>query len=139
MRSDEGGGGNVAAHARVAQLGEGPALDLPDPLAGEVEVLPHLRKGAGLALVETEAQLENAALALVEVLQHLSDVLALKSSGRLLEGKLGVGVLEEVTQLGVAVVTHRKVDGDGVGRDGQGQLDLLDVETGLLGDLLHRG
>src|SRR5207245_6148619 len=75
MRSDEGGRGDIAADARVAQLGQGPALDLADALAGEVEVLPHLRQGAGLALVEAEAQIEDPALPPVEGLGTLRDSL----------------------------------------------------------------
>src|SRR3546814_14701077 len=52
--------------ARVAELRHGTGFDLADALAGEVEVLPDLFEGAGLATVEAEAQLQDLALAVVE-------------------------------------------------------------------------
>src|SRR5579859_2698176 len=51
--------------ARVAQLGDGPGLDLADPLPGEVEVAPDLLEGAGLPAVEAEAETDDLALAVV--------------------------------------------------------------------------
>src|SRR5688572_15494284 len=52
--------------ARVAELAHRPGLDLADPLACEVEVLADLFECARLAAVESEAELEDLALALVE-------------------------------------------------------------------------
>ena len=53
----------LAAAGRVAQLAQGFGLDLADPLAGDVEFLAHFLKGAGPAVLETEAELEDASLA----------------------------------------------------------------------------
>ena len=50
----------------MAQLRHGPSLDLADPLPGEVEVLPDLFEGAGLAAVEAEAELQDLALPIVQ-------------------------------------------------------------------------
>ena len=51
---------------RVPQLAHGPGLDLADALTGEIEALAHLFEGAGLTSVESEAELQDLALALVE-------------------------------------------------------------------------
>src|SRR4051794_34969240 len=56
---------------RVTQLRHRPGLDLADALPGEVKVLPHLFERPRLAPVETEAEGEDLALALVERGQQL--------------------------------------------------------------------
>jgi hypothetical protein len=52
----------LARTARVAQLAQCLRLDLADPLAGHVELLAHFLEGAGAAVLETEAELEDASL-----------------------------------------------------------------------------
>ena len=51
---------------RVPQLRHGPCLDLADPLAGQVEVLPDLLEGPGFTAVQPEPELQDLALPLVE-------------------------------------------------------------------------
>ena len=53
----------MAGAAGMAELAEGLGLDLADTLAGDVELLTHLLKSAGAAVVETEAELDDVLLA----------------------------------------------------------------------------
>src|SRR4029079_17154265 len=92
---------------RVAQLAHRPCLDLADALAGEVEVLPDLLQRAWLAAVETEAQLEDLPLALVERGEQAGDLLGQQRGGGHLERRLGRAVLDDVAELGVAVFPER--------------------------------
>ena len=58
----------------VPQLRHGTGFDLANALAGEVEVLADLFERARLATVETEAQLEDLAFALVERGEQAGDL-----------------------------------------------------------------
>src|SRR3954469_7510135 len=58
---------------RVAQLRHRPSFDLADALAGEVEVLTDFFERAGLPAIETEPQLEDLALTLVERREQAGD------------------------------------------------------------------
>ena len=91
---------------RVPQLRHRPGLDLADALAGETEVLGHLLERALAATVEAEAQAQDRALALVEHLEHLGDLAGKQRHRRRVERRGGVAVLDEVAELGVAVVAH---------------------------------
>src|SRR6185369_3725372 len=73
----------------VTQLRHGPGFDLADPLPGQVEVLPHLFEGAGLAPVQAETQLEDLPLTLVERREQAGDLLGQERGGGHLEGGLG--------------------------------------------------
>ena len=57
---------------RVAHFSQGLGLDLPDALAGDLELFAHLLEGAGVAVGQAEAQLEHFALALGERGQHVA-------------------------------------------------------------------
>ena len=105
LDGEEVAGAGVAR--RVAQLRHGAGLDLADALTGEVEVLADLFEGAGLAPVEAEAQLEDLALTLVERAEQPGDLLGQQRGGRHLEGRLGRAVLDDVAELGVAVLAER--------------------------------
>src|SRR3954463_6398790 len=55
---------------RVTELRERLGLDLPDALARHAELLAHLFERADLAVIETEPQSHDCALAIVELLQR---------------------------------------------------------------------
>ena len=116
----------------VTQLGHRPSLDLADALTGEVEVLAHLLERAGLAAVEAEAEAEDLALPLVERGEQAGDLLGEQCGGGHLEGGLGRAVLDDVTQLGVAVLTERLGQRERLGREAQrlGDLVLGHLEVG---------
>ena len=135
-----GSDGEQVAGAGVArgvpQLGHRPRLDLADPLTGEVEVLADLFQGARLAAVEAEAELQDLALALVERRQQPVDLERQEGGGGHLEGRLGRAVLDDVAELGVAVLPQRLGERERLGPEPErldelvlGQLD-LDAELG---------
>ena len=70
-------------------------------------MLADLFERARLAAVETEAQLQDLALALVERRQQAGDLLGQQRGGGDLERRLGRTVLDDVTELGVAVLAQR--------------------------------
>src|SRR5271165_495701 len=96
----------AGVRGRVTQLGHGPGLDLTDPLPGQVEVLADLLEGPGLAPVEPEAQAQDLALALVERREEAPDLVGQQGDGGHLERRLGRPVLDDVAQLGVAVLAQ---------------------------------
>src|SRR5688500_7898212 len=59
---------------RVPQFGHGASFDLADALTSEIEVLADFFERAGLAAIETEPQLEDLALALVERSEQAGDL-----------------------------------------------------------------
>src|SRR5581483_11520387 len=105
---------------RVPQLRHRACLDLADALAGEVEVLAHLFERARLAAVEAEAQLQDLALALVERGQQPGDLLGQQRGGGDFEGRLRGAVLDDVAELGVAVLAQRLGERQWLGRKAQG-------------------
>ena len=70
-------------------------------------MLADLFERPGLAAVEPEAQLEDLALPLVEGAEQAGDLLGEQRGGRHLEGRLGGAVLDDVAQLGIAVLAQR--------------------------------
>src|SRR3954451_20356644 len=87
-------GGDFAQLLRVAeraQLLQALVLDLPDPLARDVERPPHLVKRAGMLAVQPVAELEDAALALRELAEDPAERLAAKRDLRgLVRERLGL-------------------------------------------------
>ena len=70
-------------------------------------MLADLFERAGLAAVEAEAELQDLALALVERGEQPRDLVGQQRGGGHLEGRLGRAVLDDVAELGVAVLAQR--------------------------------
>ena len=90
-------------------------------------MLPDLFERAGLAAVETEAELQDLALSLVERGEQASNFLGEERRGRNFEGRVGTAVLDHITEFGVAVFAQRL-----------GERQRLGGEAKRLGDLLFR-
>src|SRR5659263_559882 len=102
----------LAQALRVAvrlELGQRLGLDLADALARDAELLPDLFEGARVAARAAEAQLDDAALALREQLQHADELLALHDVVDLFDRRGGILVFDEVDQQRVALVADRRV------------------------------
>ncbi len=82
-------------------------------------MLADLFERAGLAAVEAEAELQDLALALVERREQPGDLLGQQRGGRHLERRLGRTVLDDVTELGVAVLAKRLGQRQRLGREAQ--------------------
>ena len=70
-------------------------------------MLADLVEGARLPTVEAEAQTEDLPFALVQGDQHLADLARQQRGRRRLEGRYRRAVLDNVTELGVAVFAQR--------------------------------
>src|SRR3954447_6942245 len=125
--------------ARVAQLGHRLRLDLPDPLTRDPVDLADLVEGARLAVGETEAQADDAGLPLRQRLQHAGQLVLHEREADRVDRHDGLGVLDEVAELAVALVADRLVEADrlpGVLLDLQ---HLVRGDVHLLGQLLRGG
>src|SRR5437016_2615049 len=111
---------------RMPQLRHRTGLDLTDALPGEAEVLGHFLERALAATVEPEAQREDRALALVEHRKHLGYLAGQQARRRVLEGRDRVAVLDEVAELGVAVVADGFVERHVVDGMDEAEIALLD-------------
>src|SRR5262249_37251326 len=121
------------------QLLERLVLDLPHPLARDVEGPPDLVQGPRVLAAEPVAELEHAALAVGEVLEGLLQRLLGKQLGGALEGGLGALIGDELAELRLLLVADRLLEGDrGLGR-ALDRVDLLGLDAGDLGDLLRGG
>src|SRR3954469_12693006 len=125
--------------AGVAELGHGLGLDLADPLAGDAVDLPDLVKGARLAVGEAEAQPDDAGLPLGEGLQHAGQLVLHEGEADRVDGDDRLGVLDEVAELAVALVTDGLVEADGLPGVLLDLQHLVRGDVHLLGQLLRGG
>src|SRR5215218_3320399 len=135
----------LPAAARVAELAQRLCLDLPDPLAGDVELLAHLLERPGAPVLEAEPELEDAPLATGERVEHRLHLLL----QQLVRGRLGRGeraaILDEVAEVRVLLLADRRLEGHGLLADLDDLADLLRGDDDLLalghrlGDLLDGG
>src|SRR5438445_536407 len=133
-----GMGTSPARARRTSLLRHRTGLDLTDALPGEAEVLGHFLERALAATVEPEAQREDRALALVEHRKHLGYLAGQQARRRVLEGRDRVAVLDEVAELGVAVVADGFVQRHGVDRVSEHLDDLLERQLCFAGQLGER-
>jgi hypothetical protein len=112
----------------VAQFGQDRGLDLPDPLAGDPVHLADLVQRPGPAVGQAEAQPHDTCLALGQRGEHRVELLLQQRERHRVDGHHGLGVLDEVAELGVALVADRLVGVGGVGDNAQ---PLSGVETDL--------
>src|SRR4029450_6777981 len=122
-----------------AQLLQALILDLPDPLARDLERPPDLVERPRLLAVEPVAQLEHPALPLRERPEDFrhrlppQDVL-----GQLVRERRQL-VGDEVPDLGLLVVADRLLERDGSLSAPANLVDLLDRQIQLVGDLDRAG
>src|SRR5262245_64051776 len=128
----------------MPELPERLRLDLADALAGDVELLAHLLEGPGAPVLQAEAELEHASLAARQRVEHRLDLLLEELVGGGLGRGQGAAVLDEVAEVGVLLLTDRRLQRDGLLRDLDDLADLLRRDLDLLalghrlGDLLDR-
>src|SRR5689334_13375097 len=133
---------HVAELLRLGQrlkLLERLVLDLPDPLARHVERAADLVERARMLAAEAVAQLEDAALAVAQVLQRLAQSLLGEDLGRALVRRLGALVGDELAELRLLLVADRLLERHRRLGRALDRVDLLRVDARDLGDLLGRG
>src|SRR3954447_9282062 len=114
-------------------------LDLADALARDIERPPDLVERARVLPAEPVPQLEDAALAVGEILQGLAQRFLGEDLGGPLVGGLGALVSDELTELRLLLVADRLLERDRRLRGALDRVDLLRIDAGDLGDLLRRG
>src|SRR5436190_6504325 len=117
------------------QLLQALVLDLPDPLARDVERPADLVERPRMLPVEPVAQLEHLPLARGEGAEDLPQRLLAQRHLRRLVRKLLVLVREEVSELRLVLVSDRLLERDRRLRAAPDVLDLLDRKVELLADL----
>ncbi len=115
--------------AGVTQLRHGLRLDLADALTRHAVDLADLVEGAGLPVGEAETQSDDARLTLRQRLEDRLQLILEKGERDRVDGHDGLGVLDEVTELTVALVADGLVERDGLPGV------LLDLQHLLRGDV----
>src|SRR3954471_9922202 len=121
-----GGDGNHVAEGRKTR--ERLALQLPHPLAGQIELVPDRLERPRLAL-EAEPQLEDPPLALGQRVERLANALPAKRLLGLLERVRGLAVGEEVAELALVVGADGLVERNRRLRGAERLVDVLDRKT----------
>src|SRR3954449_7207757 len=111
-------------------------LDLADALARDVERPPDLVERARVLPAQAVAQLEDAPLAIRQVLQRLAEGLLGEDLRRALVRRLGALVGDELAELRLLLVADRLLELDAPLGPLLDRLDLLGVDAGDLGDLV---
>src|SRR6187200_2764476 len=134
--------GDIAELLRLGQrlqLLERLVLDLADALARDVERAPDLVERARVLAAEPVAQLEDAALAVGEVLQRLAQRLLREDLRRALVRRLGALVGDELAELGLLLVADRLLERDRSLRGALDRVHFLRIDPRDFGDLLRCG
>src|SRR5918992_1933368 len=129
----------LLAAGGVAQLGEGLGLDLADALAGDPELAADLLEGAGVAVGEAEAELDDLLLPLREGVQDRVELLLEQDEAGRVDRDDGVGVLDEVAEVGVLLLADRGLQRHRLLGHLEDLADLLGRELHLAADLLGGG
>src|SRR5262249_24264744 len=137
VRSEHLLGGQAGQLAERGEPRERLALELPDALARQVELVADRLERPGLAL-EAEAQLEDPPLPLGQRVERLADVLLAQRLLGLVERIRRLAVGEEIAELALVVCADGLVQRDGGRRGGERLVDVLDRQPSGLGELVLR-
>src|SRR5690606_2329912 len=129
----------LLAAVGMPELGQGLRLDLADPLPGDPELPPDLLERARLPVLEAEAEADDLLLPLVELLEGGEHRLVEHPARRDLGRRIGLEVLDEVAEVGVVLLAHRRVERERVERDAEDLPDPLGSHVDLGGQLLDGG
>src|SRR5690606_29476649 len=125
--------------AGVTQLRHGLRLDLTDPLTGHTEGVADLVQRLGLTVAETETHPDDTGLTLGERIQQLLELTLQHREADGVRRDDGLGVLDEVTEVAVAVLAERGVQRDRLTTVLLHLDDLLRRHVELAAELLRRG
>src|ERR1043165_1129514 len=126
------------AARRMAQLAERLRLDLADALAGDLEVLAHFLERVVALLADAKAHAEDLLLTRRERREHLAGLIREVDAYHALTGRDDRLVLDEVAEMGVFLLTDRRLERDRLLRDLQDLADLVERQLHALGDLFRR-
>src|SRR5471030_301743 len=115
----------MLASRRVAQLAQRLGFDLTNPFTGHVELLTNLLKGVVGIHVDTEAHAQNLGFTGSEAGENFASRFFKALNGSHIDWRLHGRVFDEVTQMGVFVITDRGFHGDRLFSDLQYLADLV--------------
>src|SRR2546427_2906101 len=124
------------AAGRVAELAQRLGLDLRDALAGHPEPLADLFQRALVAVDQSKPQLQHAPLPRRERVEHVLDLGMQHRERRGIGWRDRLAVLDEVTEVGVLLLSDRRLERDRILRDLHDLAHLLGRDPHLLADLL---
>src|SRR2546422_8282890 len=124
---------------RVPELAQRLGLDLPDPLAGDREVLPDFFQRVLATVGEAEPEPQHLLLARREGVEDLVRLLPEREADDRLDGRDDLLVLDEVAQVAVLLLADRRLQRDGLLRDLQHLAHLVHGDVHLRRDLLRVG
>src|SRR5439155_1283179 len=110
---------------RATQVLERVALDLADPLAGEVELLAHLVQRAGAAVVEAEAHAHDRSRAFRQRPQDRAQAVLQQAEVDHVGRHRRVAVLDELTEGRGSVIADRRLEREGLAAVAEDLLDAL--------------
>src|SRR5438270_11332231 len=96
----------------MTQLRQRLRLDLPDPLSGDAELLADFFQRSGMSIGEAEAQLDDALLPVRKGVQDRVELLLQQDERSGVDGHDRVAVLDEVAEVGVLLLTDRRLKRD---------------------------
>src|SRR4051794_23195450 len=131
-----GDGPELRGLGEALKLLEGLVLDLADALARDVERPADLVERARVLAAEAVAQLEDAALAVGQVLEGLAQRFLGEDLRGALVRRLGALVGDELAELRLLLVADRLLEADRRLRRALDRVDLLRVDARDVGDLL---
>src|SRR5713101_5132104 len=124
---------------RVPELAQRLGLDLPDPFAGDREVLPDFLQRVLATVGEAEPEPQHLLLARREGVEDLVRLLPEREADDRLDGRDDLLVLDEVAQVAVLLLADRRLQRDGLLRDLQHLAHLVHGDVHLRRDLLRGG
>src|SRR6266545_2914916 len=124
---------------RVPELPQRLRLDLPDPLARDLEILADLLERVVALLADAEAHPEHLLLARGERGEHLPGLLGQVHVDDRVGRRDERLVLDEVAEVAVLLLADGGLEADRLLRDLEDLADLVERQLHLLGDLLRGG
>src|SRR5450830_575383 len=118
-------GAQMLASRRVAQLAQRLGFDLANPFTGNVELLTDFLKGVVGIHVDAETHAQNLGFTGSEAGEYFACRFFKALNGSNIDGRLHGRVFDEVTQVGVFVITDRGFHGDRLFSDLQYLADLV--------------
>jgi len=87
----------------MPQLGDGSPFDLPNPLASQVEDLPHIGKSSGFTPVQAESHHQHLSFAFLQYAEGVDEMEASHDGRRVTKRVRSALIFNEILQFGVAL------------------------------------
>ena len=89
----------------TTEFSKGDILKLANPLAGDPELFADFLEGLGFVAIESETGIDDFALAIVEDIEQVANLIAEILVAKLLERRLSLLITDNVSERGVVLIT----------------------------------